>query len=410
LADLNEEVECLKSKKISILNIMVKMNMALAAGLLICSIALLGVDTVSFFTSGTSENVEVSTAPVDEIIKTIEISRQNPNSIKLVKADSFPANPVIFFSIEGDAAKYISNINPVRLDKNEAVVPIDLNINLPNCINNILDYSLDKKDDLIKGKIRIKFLNEYINEPAEFEFTREYLLEQYFKGLKEDDKNKKIFAGMDKEQKRGTTSYLAGIIEYAAGFGAWDDDKSQKDDEPKDEKSADASYEKLHMTEEQTSIVDIILPNLKAHLNRLYGMIDDLIDEISAKDEKIEGLNKKVEELEDENSNLKTVITPPAADEGAIPAKEEGNHEDVEEPSKTDGQNKEDEKTPNDKPEDDNAPLKEDETIKDDEKGQDSESSSSSKTAEESLDESGSDEKPSSQAGSSENPAQSILP
>ncbi|HBM75352.1 MAG TPA: hypothetical protein DD429_07335, partial [Clostridiaceae bacterium] len=195
----------MKFKKISILSIMVKMNIALAVGLFICSIALLGVDTVSFFTSGTSGNVEMSTAPVDEIIKTMEISKQNPNGIKLVKADSFPSNPVIFFSIEGDAAKYVSNINPVRLDKSEAVVPIDLNISLPNCINNILDHSSNKNDDPIKGKIRIKFLNEYINEPVEFEFTREYLLEQYFKGLKEDDKNKKIFAAMDKEQKKETT-------------------------------------------------------------------------------------------------------------------------------------------------------------------------------------------------------------
>ncbi len=387
---------------------MVKMNIALAVGLFICSIALLGVDTVSFFTSGTSGNVEMSTAPVDEIIKTMEISKQNPNGIKLVKADSFPSNPVIFFSIEGDAAKYVSNINPVRLDKSEAVVPIDLNISLPNCINNILDHSSNKNDDPIKGKIRIKFLNEYINEPVEFEFTREYLLEQYFKGLKEDDKNKKIFAAMDKEQKKETTSYLAGIIEYAAIFGTWNDEKSPKDEGLKDERSVDAAYEKLHMTEEQTSIVDILVPNLKAHLDRLYGIIDDLMDEISAKDEKIDGLNKKVEELEDENSNLKTIVTPPV-DEGEIPVKGD-NNQDAEESSKEGEQNKENEKTPSDGLEDDNAPLKEDETIKDDKEGQDSESSNSSKTAGESLDDSGNVDKASSPAESSENPVQSVLP
>lgn len=300
---------CLKLKKVSFLDIVKRTNIILTFGLLICSITLLVVDTVSFFTSGTSGNVEVSTAAVHDIIKTIEISEQNPKNIRLVKSDTMTADPVIFFSVEGDAAQYISYINPVRLDKSEVTVPIKLNISLPNCIG-LLNSGSGSKSDPIKGKIRIKFLNEYIDEPREFEFSPEYLLNEYADSLKKDDKNTKAFSEVDKERRKKITPYITDIITYTAGFGAWDDEEYEKSETGElSEDGEDDNVKKLPMTDYQASIIDIIMPKMRPHLNGLYSMIENLKNEIKAKNEQIDEyasdikkLKDRIEELENKNS------------------------------------------------------------------------------------------------------------
>jgi hypothetical protein len=138
------------------------------------------------------------------VVKALEAESLNPASIRLAGADSLNTQPVIFFSVEGGAADYGLHINPVKLRAgDESIAPIKINVSLEKLLN------LLKEPGNVDGAIKVKYLNEFINQSKSISFTREFLIERFFAGIGQP---RQINSGDINNET--INSYLADIIEF----------------------------------------------------------------------------------------------------------------------------------------------------------------------------------------------------
>lgn len=150
--------------------------------------------TYASFSDKTSSNVVVTSSKTEDLIKKIDFECYNdgcnifgsglqgdvygnPINIKLQKVDNLSFDPIIYFSVEGDASSYILNINPVKLEAGKEI-SIPIRLKLTDCDLHRLLAVNDKYP--LKGKIVVKYLNEYINVEKKIEFSKEYLIYKYF--------------------------------------------------------------------------------------------------------------------------------------------------------------------------------------------------------------------------------------
>lgn len=121
--------------------IIIKTMAMIVAGILTSIAFLANIGTYSWFAGTARNSVNVSAAETEDIIECIEViykdmdpdtgEEYNPIAIKLKKSQSFSPDPLIFFSVEGEAAEYILHINPVRLYSNAYyIIPIETDINV----------------------------------------------------------------------------------------------------------------------------------------------------------------------------------------------------------------------------------------------------------------------------------------
>ncbi len=116
-----------------------------------------------------------------------------------------------FFSIEGDAKDYALHVNSIMVD-GVVETPIIPNVNLPQALSLILN----SKDE-ITGVLKIKHLNEFIDDTLEFSFSKDYLLSRYFcnKGLRVYDVNY-----LSKSEKGELVNLVEDTLLYANNI--WD--------------------------------------------------------------------------------------------------------------------------------------------------------------------------------------------
>lgn len=168
-----------KNEKQKIKRIILKVMGFVTGGTFISMILLINMDTYSWFTSKMTYDLSVTAATTEDILEKIEIVTINPKEIILKKNNSINIEPVIYFSVEGEVSDYILHINPIKLKTNkEYTVPINVVVNLKQIIE-----LLNKNKKRVQGTIRIKYLNEFIDEEINIEFTRKYLFKKFLEGL-----------------------------------------------------------------------------------------------------------------------------------------------------------------------------------------------------------------------------------
>ena len=139
--------------------------------------------TFSWFIFSYSKSTTVSAAQTSDIIECIDILETNPEFIKIKKADNIKYNPIIYFGVEGEIKDYIIHINPIILEQEERVVPLEIVFG-PRQILNLLGDG-----EVITGTIKIKHLNEFVDVSKKITFTKEYLLEKLLIQIKNCQKN-----------------------------------------------------------------------------------------------------------------------------------------------------------------------------------------------------------------------------
>lgn len=274
-----------------------------AIGLLLVGIVIaLGftlTDTYSWFINNRDGHGKVIATSREDIIGHMEVYyRRDVPVLKLVKGDGIEYTPVIFFSIEGDAKDYTLHVNSVRL-YDEVEVPIVPNINLPQA----LDLIIGGKEE-IAGNIRVKHLNEFIDESLEISFSKEYLLKRYFLNM---GLNRLDGYDLSHEQNMELMNLVEDTILYAGRYIEW---------EPVDWEEGEDWIGEVSISSEQARLIDIIAPNLLDYYKRLYDVFDITLEKLGFAMEKIdmleeenEALLTRISELEGERASLIGHIT-----------------------------------------------------------------------------------------------------
>ena len=292
-----------------------------------------GSGTYSYFSDRTDRDVYVKAASTGDIIQEIHVEEVNPLYICLTKSDKLEMNPIIYFSIEGEAAEYLLHINSVVLDASEKRIPIDTNINLVQYMKLIFRTSP------IEGKIKIKYLNEYIDETKEIKLTSRYLRTRFMEDIKRKDvlsldnkldQDKKLndcdvkdelsFNDSGYEQKASNRD-LTEIIAYTAKYGTWNEINIYN---PSNLSSAKGTENKKSIvpksgfSEEQKTIIDIITPGLRQYIDALVSHTQGLINqncildkELSEKEKIIKDKDMEIEKLKKEIDEYKSIQVPP---------------------------------------------------------------------------------------------------
>lgn len=273
--------------------LLVKVCAILISGLLISTAMLLNVGTYSWFTDAETLGMRISAVSTTGVIKALKVDNVNPTEIRLYKSDNLESSPVIYFSVEGDAANYIQNINPVKLISGEEYsAAIKVNVGLENFLK------LLKNTGNVRGVIKIKYLNEFIDEGRDISFTREFLIEKF---LNEIGIEKPIVPG-DVSDKT-VNSYLTDTIIYIAHYGKWNSVQVPT--------AGVNSLQEPDFLPEQDKILESIAPGLKSYITGLENQISSRDKELAKRDKQIEELKTKITVLEQSNSQAQQVVLSP---------------------------------------------------------------------------------------------------
>ena len=276
-------------------NLLIRSLGFLIVGIFIALIFTLTPGTYSVFTrdyDGPSTNVEAATSR--DFIKEMEIDYEGDQPfIRLEKSNTIDYSPVVFFSIEGELRDYILHINSVKLD-DELSIPIIPNVNLPQAISLIISPNKE-----ITGEIKIKHLNEFIDEKLQVKIPKKYLIERYFshKGL-EDFKSDDLSISEKDEMIR----FVERIILYASPYMDWNSVAYEEDlYEMEEYQNSSLPISKMDISYDQESIMDLIAPNLLEYNEKLYSLLEILLGDLN----NLMGENKK---LTKENQRLMDYI------------------------------------------------------------------------------------------------------
>jgi hypothetical protein len=155
------------------------------AGIIVNFAFLFSTDTLSWFTSARSACLHVKAATTADLIEKISVEERNPQEIRIKKAANYIGTSVLYFAIEGEALEYLAHLNPIKLDTHEEIsVPLKPRVQLHQF------FKLVNKKNNITGTLRIKYLNEFIDEEFSFTYTNRFLLDCFIQSLQDGLKDK----------------------------------------------------------------------------------------------------------------------------------------------------------------------------------------------------------------------------
>lgn len=292
--------------------IIIRVASLLFGSILVSAALLINLDTFSWFSSNVTSQMSVTAATTEDIIDDIEIVKENKSAkdIKFKKVEGLSYDPVIFFSVKGEASDYILHINPVELDKQgEYIVPIEPNINTKQYLKLFLVPIWKWENNPIEGTIQVKHLNNYVSEEYRIELSREYLSKRFLEEIRRQDVNFKDVENIDQVRRE-----VADVITYIAKHISWEDDEESAIDSSS-RMSIIAPISRLFLSPEQNEIIDVIAPKLRPHLNELYDTVEDLSYQLNEKLAEIEQLKLQLQErdiqiqaLQDEKLTLEGKI------------------------------------------------------------------------------------------------------
>lgn len=264
--------------------------------------------TYSIFSSSTGSELRVKAAETKDIIRSFTTNHaENPTKLQISRAEDIPYDPVIYFDIEGEAANYILHVNSIKLKKNGVYeIPIEPDVNYNQY------FSLyNKPYEKVEGTVRIKFLNEFINEEVKITFDKCYLQSIFYEKIK----RKAIVEPKDPVRNRvaqlneitepegyvspfGSDAASAGLLDlmlYTAKQRGWQEVKWDEGEDYISKPRLDAG---------QIGIIGIIAPKLAEYIDRLHGLTETLRDKLQKKNLEADELAAKVKKLDEEKTEL----------------------------------------------------------------------------------------------------------
>lgn len=277
------------------------------AGVVFAVGLLVNLNTNAWFSSSATAGAFFSSAATETIIEKFEVSKTNPESIKVKKAQDFSPNPIIYFAVEGEAANYVLHLNPVLLDtyrEKEIIIETDLNL------LQYLKLLFSSYDRVVEGKIKLKYLNEFIDEEKEILFTRDYLLGRFKEKIDRNEKDEKAMGvkldsqvAEDKQfSSPETDTQVLELVTYVASQREWEE--AQWFYEINLDQDAEPVIEGLKLTEGQSSLLDFIVPKLKEQIASLVSLLKEKTSIISEQLREISELTKTNLTLEEDKTNL----------------------------------------------------------------------------------------------------------
>lgn len=163
----------LKKARNKLQKISFKVATILIVGILL-NIVFVETDAFSFFMHEASTQIQVRAASTQSFLERFEVITDgsedcNAQSIIIRRASNLEFNPIIYFSVEGELANYILHINPVKLEDYK-----DYEVKINTIINE--EQLRVNESDILRGKITIKYLNEFINEMRDIQMTKKYVV------------------------------------------------------------------------------------------------------------------------------------------------------------------------------------------------------------------------------------------
>lgn len=307
--------------------IVAKTATVFVGGTLVAFTLLVNVDTYSWFSDQAIQRINVSSASTEDFIKDVEIINKCGSSvaIKLTKSENCKSNPILYFSVHGKASEYILHINPVKLnERGEYIIPIEPDIN----VNQFLKLFV-RPWTPIKGTLRIKYLNEFIDEEYEIQLSRSYLIQRFWQNI---ERKEIKFTKIDDDPE--SRKEVSNLITYIARHLDWDNNQDSNagnnvrmlssnqmsiaSSNQSKEAEAQGQMEivkspigKLVLSSEQVQIINTIAPKLISHLEELYSTINNFVDRLNkkiAENDRLKLENEKlvmnIEVLEAERDNL----------------------------------------------------------------------------------------------------------
>lgn len=242
-------------------------------GTLVAFTLLVNIDTYSWFNNEVRQKINISVATTEDIIKNIEILKQfnSSTAITFKKAEGLKNNPVIYFEIQGDAAEYLLHINPVKLNKDgQYKVYLEPNINIRQW------WELFCKSNPIKGKLKVKYLNEYIDEEYDIELSKSYLRKRFWEEI-----TRKAVEFTTIDDQNQAKQEITKLITHIANFVSWDNAISTgaliENETDGQSKFVKSSVDKLSLSPEQLKIINTIAPKLISHLENLHNAVDNIV-------------------------------------------------------------------------------------------------------------------------------------
>ncbi|WP_026478953.1 hypothetical protein [Alkaliphilus transvaalensis] len=296
----------------------------LVAGVMVSMVFLGAVDTHAWFTSQARSNLEVRAASTEDIISEIKLdSGINPEYMILEGSTNLEARSgMIYFELEGEIAEYLLHINPIRIEGGFTYkIALEPNLNLFQHTKLLNPF----KNQKIKGTLRVKYLNEFINEPIEIVFTKEYLRGKIMENIhRQSPEVTKL--NSDHEARTEITT----LMTYLANHLDWQEASSNSKqmvstqeilmmnrrevEELEGIVLREVSVEAFEFSEDQNKIISIIAPTLQGYIKNLYSTVVELVAELNEKILIIVGLEKRVEGLEVEKANLYMELVEAKAD------------------------------------------------------------------------------------------------
>lgn len=298
-----------RKRKPSILGMILRRTVGfVVAGMIVSMTFSYDAGTYSIFSSSTGSELRVKAAETKDIIKSFTTNHaENPTKLQISRVEDIPYDPVIYFDIEGEAANYILHVNSIKLKKNGVYeIPIEPDVNYNQY------FSLyNKPYEKVEGTVRIKFLNEFINEEVKITFDKCYLQSIFYEKIK----RKAIVEPKDPLRNRmaqlneaaepenyispfGSDAVSAGLLDlmlYTAKQRGWQEVKWDEREE---------YISKPRLDEGQTGIIGIIAPKLAEYIDRLHGLTESLRDKLQKKNLEVDELAAKVKKLNEEKTEL----------------------------------------------------------------------------------------------------------
>jgi len=300
----------------SAIKLMVRTIAVLVIGIMVSVIYLSNVGSYSWFNSSAESSMRVTAAETEDIVDIMEMVSDaidpetgaiiNPTKFKVKRAEGFEGKPLIFFSVEGEAANYILHINPVRLESSGYyIIQIETDINL----NQLADLLFRRNN--IEGTLRVKYLNQFINEKYEFYFTPNYLMNR----IMEEIDNKGAILEEDRKSIIRERAYVESPESASEDLYEQDGNEIVKEAvtslaELAEWQGIEAGLEGgtgLALEPTQDYLMDIIFPGLKRYMEQLKDYIGELRTGLDDKTAQLANLNEELANLESQYEELMEV-------------------------------------------------------------------------------------------------------
>lgn len=324
------------------------------AGVLVSMALLADSSTLAWFSSRVTGSLQVQAASAEDIIEDFytlsggEKSSQNPDTIVVKKAPNMNRNLIVYFSLDDKnsgknsahgLAGYMLHINPIEIKDNgqgEFRAQIEMKFNWRDLV-----YLWGNFDKTTSGTLTLRYLNGFVIREYPVTFDNGYLwcrAVASLAGVPDLKYSKKHKDDLEIQMSAYVTQIITNLAQSvrwkeiissgrtapfnAAIQGSCDKNTviGQGSDGSKIKtlvapamararmNSVVNPFERIQLTGEQQSIVDIVAPGLVAYIDDLYNFVEDLIARLNEKMAEIDELNLTIDGMNIQIQGLNAAI------------------------------------------------------------------------------------------------------